>query len=132
MGCCPFLALWVQQRAANGGKRRHKAKVENRRILRVMTRDPATSSTPPQRAANVFFFRLLTGGLLVRIQPEEPIFFENSTTFAVVRSRVGPRCPFLALSLRALLPSGAAVLELGRPTGPLPLIGTRATDGHTA
>ena len=26
---CPFLALSVQQRAANGSKRRHKAKAEN-------------------------------------------------------------------------------------------------------
>jgi hypothetical protein len=50
---CPFLALSMQQRAANGSKRRHKAKVENRRILRMMRRDPATSSTSPQRAANV-------------------------------------------------------------------------------
>ena len=41
--------------------------------------------------------RLLTGGLLVRIQPEEPFPFGNSTTFAAVRSCVGPRCPFLAL-----------------------------------
>ena len=33
---CPFLALSVQQRAANGSKRRHKTKVENRRISRVV------------------------------------------------------------------------------------------------
>ena len=54
-GRCPFLALSVQQGAANGSKRRHKAKVENRPILRAMARDPATSSTPPQRAANASF-----------------------------------------------------------------------------
>src|ERR1041384_6775181 len=46
---CPFLALWAHQRAANGSKQRHKAKVENRRILRVMKRGSATSSAPPQR-----------------------------------------------------------------------------------
>jgi hypothetical protein len=33
---CPFLALSVRQRAANGSKRRHKTKVENRRISRVV------------------------------------------------------------------------------------------------
>jgi hypothetical protein len=52
---CPFLALSLHQTAANGGKRRRKAKVENRRILRVMARDPATANTPPQRAANASF-----------------------------------------------------------------------------
>jgi hypothetical protein len=45
----------MQQRAANGGKRQHKAKLENHRILRVMARDPATSSTRRQRAANAVF-----------------------------------------------------------------------------
>ena len=35
---CPFLALLVHQRAANGGKRRHKAKAENRPVLPVMPR----------------------------------------------------------------------------------------------
>jgi hypothetical protein len=39
----------MQQRAANGGKRQHKAKLENHRILRVMARDPVVSSTPPQK-----------------------------------------------------------------------------------
>jgi hypothetical protein len=48
----------MQQRAANGGKRQHKAKVENHRILRVMARDPAMSSTRPQRAANDVFSAL--------------------------------------------------------------------------
>jgi hypothetical protein len=52
---CPFLALSVHQRAANGSKRRHKAKAENRRIPRVMARDPATSSTRRQRPANDAF-----------------------------------------------------------------------------
>jgi hypothetical protein len=51
----PFLALSVHQRAANGGKRRHKAKVETSRMLRVMAHDPAASSTLPQRAANDIF-----------------------------------------------------------------------------
>ncbi len=31
--CCPFLALSLQQTAANGSKARHKAKVEHRPIL---------------------------------------------------------------------------------------------------
>jgi hypothetical protein len=52
---CPFLALWMQQTAANGSKWRHKAKLDNRGILLVMMRHPATSSTPPQRAANDLF-----------------------------------------------------------------------------
>jgi len=52
---CPFLALSTQQTAANGSKRRHKAKVENRLILRVMAHVPATPSTWPQRAANEVF-----------------------------------------------------------------------------
>jgi hypothetical protein len=51
----PFLALSVHQGAANGSKRRHTAKAEDRRILRVMARDPAISSTRRQRAANVSF-----------------------------------------------------------------------------
>jgi hypothetical protein len=51
----PFLALLAQQRVANGSKRRHKAKVEHCKILRVMTCDPAASGTPEQRAANVSF-----------------------------------------------------------------------------
>jgi len=53
---CPFLALWAQQRGTNGGNGRHKAKVANRRVLRVTVRDPAVSSTPRQRAANVALF----------------------------------------------------------------------------
>jgi hypothetical protein len=53
---CPFLALSVQQGAANGSKRRHKAKVGNRRIPRVMKRDPAASGKLPQSAANASFF----------------------------------------------------------------------------
>jgi hypothetical protein len=41
------------------------------------TSDDARSGNVQHTAANGgyrFFFRLLTGGLLVRIQPEEPIF----------------------------------------------------------
>jgi hypothetical protein len=52
---CPFFTLSMQQGAANGSKRRHKAKVGNRRILRVMKRDPATSGKLPQSAANASF-----------------------------------------------------------------------------
>jgi hypothetical protein len=50
---CPFLALSVQQGAANGSKGWHKAKPENRSILAATMPDPAASSTPRQRAAIV-------------------------------------------------------------------------------
>src|SRR5262245_55919171 len=63
----------MQQAAANGSKSRHKAKVASRWGLREMRPNRATLSNPPQRVANRFFFRLLTGELLVRVQPEEPI-----------------------------------------------------------
>ena len=53
--CCSFLALSLHQGAANGGKRRHTAKVSNRRILRGMKRDPATSSTPRKGRLATFF-----------------------------------------------------------------------------
>jgi hypothetical protein len=43
---CPFLALWMQQRAATARKLRHKAKVERRWILRVKRSEPATCSRP--------------------------------------------------------------------------------------
>ena len=43
-GRCPFLALWMQQGAANRSKPRHKAKVKNPRILRRMRRDPALAA----------------------------------------------------------------------------------------
>jgi hypothetical protein len=52
---CPFLALSVQQGAANSSKERHKAKSENPAILAAMMPDPAASSTPRQSAANVSF-----------------------------------------------------------------------------
>src|SRR5438094_8115785 len=41
---------------------------------------------------------LLTGGLLVRVQPEEPIPRGNSTTFASLDFGRRARCPFFALS----------------------------------
>lgn len=69
---CPFLALCQQQGAANGRKRRHKAKVRNRRIRRVMVGEPATSSILPQRPANVALFVLLTGGLPVQNPSDLP------------------------------------------------------------
>jgi hypothetical protein len=52
---CPFLALSVQQGAANGSKRRHKAKAAIRPILPAMARDPAACRTLPHSAANVAF-----------------------------------------------------------------------------
>src|SRR6059058_252928 len=36
---CPFLAISMQQGAANGSKARHKAKVKNRSILSGMAHD---------------------------------------------------------------------------------------------
>jgi hypothetical protein len=54
-GRCPFLALSVQQREAKAGRRRHKAKVENRSLLGAMTPDPATSDIRQQSAAKVSF-----------------------------------------------------------------------------
>src|SRR5215510_11513665 len=47
---------------------------------------------------------LLTGGLLVRVQPEEPLSRTKSTTFARAAPGVRARCPFLALSVPC--PSG--------------------------
>jgi hypothetical protein len=52
---CPFLALSVQQGAANGSKGRHKTKAENRSIFGATMPDPATSRKPPQSAANDVF-----------------------------------------------------------------------------
>ena len=51
---------------------------------------------------------LLTGGLLVRIQPEEPLSFGNFTTFALRRSRFVARCPFLALFALGFLGAGGS------------------------
>ena len=50
---CPFLALWVQEGAANSGKVRHKAKVKSRLILLVETHDWATCRKVRPSAANV-------------------------------------------------------------------------------
>ena len=55
----PFRCTKCQQTAARGGTKR---KVGNRRILRVMVRDPATFRTQQQNAAKCFLFRLLTEG----------------------------------------------------------------------
>src|SRR4029453_8276146 len=49
---CPFLALWKQQRQANGGKLRHKAKVQKRSISRVRMHVPTRQSKGQQSAAN--------------------------------------------------------------------------------
>jgi hypothetical protein len=49
---CPFLALSVHPRAANGSKRRHRAKVEDHWILRVMSRtSDVTHSSNVQHTA---------------------------------------------------------------------------------
>jgi hypothetical protein len=49
---CPFLALSLQQGAANRSKGQHKAKAKNRSIFAGAMLDPATSSRPPQSVAN--------------------------------------------------------------------------------
>ena len=59
-GCCPFLALSVQQGAANGSKGRHKAKAESRSILAATGPDPATSGIPPQTAARQYGCQILS------------------------------------------------------------------------
>jgi hypothetical protein len=67
----------MQQAPAKRSKGRHNMKAKQPRSLLDETRDPASESNEPQRAAKSgyrFLFRLLTGGLLVRVQPEEPIF----------------------------------------------------------
>jgi hypothetical protein len=49
VGRCPFLALFVQQWPANGGKARHKAKPRKRRILRrwrMVWQGPANRCRP--------------------------------------------------------------------------------------
>src|SRR5436190_21261218 len=51
--------------------------------------------------------RLLTGGLLVRIQPEEPTSLTKSGTSVSAELPSGPLCPFLALCFLPL-PFGAA------------------------
>jgi hypothetical protein len=51
----PGVALLLPFGAPKGSKRRHKANVENRWILRVIARDPATANTPSQKAANASF-----------------------------------------------------------------------------
>jgi hypothetical protein len=85
-------------------RRRHY----NKRFL------PPQCSSVAQRQS----IRLLTGGLLVRIQPEEPNPFGNSTTFACRRTALVARCPFLALSLRPVFvgAEGGPVVESSRPT----------------
>jgi hypothetical protein len=46
-GRCSFLALSPHQSAANGGKGRHKAKLEKPRILTGDMPDPATRGKSP-------------------------------------------------------------------------------------
>ena len=41
---CPFVALWMHQRAANGSKGPHKAKVKTQSDSTRHERDPATSN----------------------------------------------------------------------------------------
>jgi hypothetical protein len=55
----PFLSNKQQQRA---GKPRHKAKVQNRPILRIETRDSTNRRNGPQTLANVSFSAYEPGG----------------------------------------------------------------------
>jgi hypothetical protein len=49
------VALYVQQRAASGGKDRHTTKAKIDRSLWCEVGDPATSRNEPQEAANAAF-----------------------------------------------------------------------------
>src|ERR1700681_416913 len=72
-----------------------------RPLLRLPERvEAAPCSSVAQRQS----IRLLTGGLLVRIQPEEPTSLTKSGTSVSAKSPSGPLCPFLALFV--LLPFG--------------------------
>jgi hypothetical protein len=66
----------------------------------------------------------------VRVQPEEPKSFGNSTTFAAADLASRHVALFLPSSLPAAVP--AAVLGQARPTDPLLLTGTPVRDAHTA
>ena len=78
---CPFLALSMHQVAPNGCKARHKAKAKNHLTCRVRRADQQKQSNERQMAANGVVFRL-SGGLLVRIQPEEPFIRVSSSLFS--------------------------------------------------
>jgi hypothetical protein len=54
-GRCPFLALSVQQRVANGSKRRHKAKVRNSLILLAATHDRQRPTRSSKERLTSFF-----------------------------------------------------------------------------
>src|SRR5262245_26201824 len=55
------------------------------------------ATRPRSSVAQWQSIRLLTGGLLVRVQPEEPNFLANSGTVVSAETPPGPLCPFLAL-----------------------------------
>src|SRR5207237_10295008 len=63
---------------------------------------------PDSSVAQRQSIRLLTGGLLVRIQPEEPTSLTKYGTSVSAESPSGPLCPFLALFLLSL-PFGVVV-----------------------
>jgi hypothetical protein len=78
---CPF-------RATRSSKRQQRAAQSEGRKSPDSTRDEARFGNLRQTAAKRgyhFFFRLLTGGLLVRIQPEEPLSFTyGGRTFRLI------------------------------------------------
>jgi len=59
---CPFLALSEQQARAKRSKHGHRAKVENRSILRTASRDSTSRRNPVQSATNVSFSAYEPGG----------------------------------------------------------------------
>jgi hypothetical protein len=83
------------------------APVETRIWLPGCGNDWTSICEEPTR--NKTCMNLLTGRLLVRVQPEEPIPLGNSTTFAGVRSRFGVRCPAISTDIQHLLPRVLAI-----------------------
>jgi hypothetical protein len=64
--------FWPLQTPASGSNGRHKRKSRIRTILPTETSDPAERSNRTQCPANAVCSGCLTGGLVVRIRPEEP------------------------------------------------------------
>jgi hypothetical protein len=84
---CPFIALERNKEEQTSAK----AGTKRRSIIADSTSDGVGSSNGQHTAASGgyrFFFRLLAGGLLVRIQPEEPNPF-SASIYAVARFHCG-------------------------------------------
>jgi hypothetical protein len=70
---CPFLALFEQPKTAQVGSATPLADRRFRQCLWAQTLDFERRYKARQDAAKPVFFALLTGGLRLRAQPEEPI-----------------------------------------------------------